>query len=533
IAQSAASTAEAERAEISIVETPVEDETKPVQEPGELATDEMAMPTSEATETATEEPAKSEASAAPSAEPETEPSPSLTNSINGMVWSDANADGVKDEDEIGIAGYAVELYRGGEKIDSVVTKENGSYRFAGLTPGEYKVGVQARTLDGTEYLIPIKSIQTGEDNKFDADFTSDEEIAFTGAITMAEDTLTEHMDAGMRSNMEIMPMNATGAYVVTGDTTGTNYGTFNNIQTALNACPRYGYASNPEPCTITVMANDPDTGAGTTGGSANASGEIRNQRITITSGPGGPYTLTRAVGSSPESKENRHFIVTGTAANKSSLTLSNITLSGHGLTSGRKSSGGIQVVDYSSLIINAGTTITKCYQYAGNGMGVYISPGQNSMTMTGGTISNNYTGTSGSAIGNGGGVMLGDFVTGGITITGGNITNNSVGNDGGGVYVGKDTPFKMTGGSITGNTAGNDGGGIFSANSGYRDPANVNSYANLSITGSAVVSGNTSGRTEVPPANASIYTTRATNPFPGTLLNNDNISYRNYCYVTY
>ena len=179
--------------------TPV-GETEPAQEPGG---EESASPAAGAAETG--EPAESEApqpaatpsaaqtsepgassspSAAPSVSPSPSPSAALESSISGTVWNDANANGVREEDEPGIAGYAVELQRGTQKVQTVLTDASGGYRFAGLAAGQYRVGVKAGVIGGTEYLVPVKSIQAGADNKFDADFSAEEAAAYSDTLTL-------------------------------------------------------------------------------------------------------------------------------------------------------------------------------------------------------------------------------------------------------------------------------------------------------------------------------------------------------------
>jgi predicted outer membrane repeat protein len=153
------------------------------------------------------------------------------------------------------------------------------------------------------------------------------------------------------------------------------------------------------------------------------------------------------------------------------------------------------------------------YSYAG---GVCISGGTFMMEDRA-TISGNTSG------GSGGGVC----VTGTFTMIGGKIMGNISGGAGGGVYVVGTSTLTMTGGSITENEATGDGGGIWTADYSYANPADVTAYANIDISGTATVANNEAGSTHEPPDNAADFTNRATNSFPGTLLNNDQINYRN------
>ncbi len=67
--------------------------------------------------------------------------------IGDFVWSDADADGVQDAGEIGLAGVDVELIDGtGAVVATTTTGSDGSYLFAGVTPGEYTVRIAAAEL---------------------------------------------------------------------------------------------------------------------------------------------------------------------------------------------------------------------------------------------------------------------------------------------------------------------------------------------------------------------------------------------------
>ncbi len=67
--------------------------------------------------------------------------------IRGKVFNDSNGNGLRDSGELGMAGWTVFLdknddgiYQPGiEKVR--VTNSNGDYRFAGLTPGTYRVRI--------------------------------------------------------------------------------------------------------------------------------------------------------------------------------------------------------------------------------------------------------------------------------------------------------------------------------------------------------------------------------------------------------
>lgn len=67
-------------------------------------------------------------------------------SIGGVVWHDINEDGVMDQDEPGIGGVEVQMYRtDGPEVSPpeilwrTFTAHDGSYRFDGLSAGHYEV----------------------------------------------------------------------------------------------------------------------------------------------------------------------------------------------------------------------------------------------------------------------------------------------------------------------------------------------------------------------------------------------------------
>ncbi len=67
--------------------------------------------------------------------------------IGDYLWSDADADGVQDPGEPGIGGVTMQLVDNmGMVVTSTTTAADGSYLFAGVTPGEYTVRVEASEL---------------------------------------------------------------------------------------------------------------------------------------------------------------------------------------------------------------------------------------------------------------------------------------------------------------------------------------------------------------------------------------------------
>ncbi|TWU03911.1 MSCRAMM family protein [Neorhodopirellula pilleata] len=65
--------------------------------------------------------------------------PPIQGSINGFVYTDNDFDGEFDSNEFGLPGIVVELFRGGEMIRTTQTQADGSYRFADLPAGTYRI----------------------------------------------------------------------------------------------------------------------------------------------------------------------------------------------------------------------------------------------------------------------------------------------------------------------------------------------------------------------------------------------------------
>ncbi|WP_217134702.1 DUF7507 domain-containing protein [Leucobacter chinensis] len=69
--------------------------------------------------------------------------------VSGIVWNDANGDGLRDETEHTLSGVTVVLTRGDQVIDRVKTDAHGEYRFSELTSGAIVVSVDAASLPPT------------------------------------------------------------------------------------------------------------------------------------------------------------------------------------------------------------------------------------------------------------------------------------------------------------------------------------------------------------------------------------------------
>ena len=85
--------------------------------------------------------------------------------LGDLVWSDLNADGVRQPDEPGVPGVAVRLLDGSNQVarDWVVTGSDGSFLFTDLVPGSYRVDVDLPA----DYLFTKKGF--GADPEADSD----------------------------------------------------------------------------------------------------------------------------------------------------------------------------------------------------------------------------------------------------------------------------------------------------------------------------------------------------------------------------
>lgn len=88
---------------------------------------------------------------------EPQPAPGV---ISGVVWRDfkpgGGKPGVVEPQELGIPGATVELKQGSSAVSTAKTGPDGSFKFEGLKPGDYQVGVAKKTFaapfKGTEWL---------------------------------------------------------------------------------------------------------------------------------------------------------------------------------------------------------------------------------------------------------------------------------------------------------------------------------------------------------------------------------------------
>ncbi|MCL2463060.1 MAG: hypothetical protein FWF44_10375, partial [Defluviitaleaceae bacterium] len=159
----------------------------------------------------------------------------------------------------------------------------------------------------------------------------------------------------------------TDRYLVTRDGDGYFVGAYHRLQDAADACGTDG------PYTIAATENDPDV----TDGADTYVTIPADKTVTLTSGLGGPYTITQP-------NAARHLNIEG------SLTMRDAVLDGN------NTRGGVRVAG--SLVMGGGSVITDCVS-ASDGGGVYVISG-GTFTMLGGSAV-----TGNSAAGDGGGIF--------------------------------------------------------------------------------------------------------------------------------
>ena len=111
-----------------------------------------------------------------------------TLSLGGTVWADANNNGTLDSGETGVAGATVQLLDGsGAVLNTTATGTDGTYSFAALAAGDYKVRLPSTDFTGTGPLVGFTS-STGTNGALTG--------SFEGAATPDPDTGADGDDNG-------------------------------------------------------------------------------------------------------------------------------------------------------------------------------------------------------------------------------------------------------------------------------------------------------------------------------------------------
>ncbi|MFT7608328.1 MAG: hypothetical protein ACI9MX_001388 [Candidatus Aldehydirespiratoraceae bacterium] len=111
-------------------------------------------------------------------------------SIGARVWLDRNANGIQEDDEVGLESLEVQLIdpATGPTIETTTTDANGNYGFIELAPGRYQVKV---VVPATHHISPANSgAADATDSNIDADGLSHE-------VTLASGDADLTIDAGL------------------------------------------------------------------------------------------------------------------------------------------------------------------------------------------------------------------------------------------------------------------------------------------------------------------------------------------------
>lgn len=60
-------------------------------------------------------------------------------SISGRVWIDANADKIRQDEELGLPGVEILLFQGWKPVLKTTTDARGNYKFSHLPKGSYSI----------------------------------------------------------------------------------------------------------------------------------------------------------------------------------------------------------------------------------------------------------------------------------------------------------------------------------------------------------------------------------------------------------
>tara|TARA_Y100001933_G_C19015145_1_gene571172 strand:+ start:9212 stop:20929 length:11718 start_codon:yes stop_codon:yes gene_type:complete len=111
-------------------------------------------------------------------------------SVTSYVWEDVNKDGLRDDDEPGLAGVTVHLLNASDQIiDSTVTDANGMYSFTGMSADDYRL--QFVPIAG--YVLSMEGMGINGETDSDVD-------ALTGKsdiITLTNSQYIDNVSAGM------------------------------------------------------------------------------------------------------------------------------------------------------------------------------------------------------------------------------------------------------------------------------------------------------------------------------------------------
>ena len=152
--------------------------------------------------------------------------------IGDLVWDDLNDDGIQDPGEPGLEGVTVNLLNAaGTVLTTTATNASGGYTFAGLVPGQYRIGFDLST-EASAFFYELTIPYAGTDDALDSD--PDPLTGLTGLNTVI-------------SGMDVTTIDA-GATIV------------NQLPTAVDDA---GTTPEDTPVVVGVLGNDSDPDGGT------------------------------------------------------------------------------------------------------------------------------------------------------------------------------------------------------------------------------------------------------------------------------
>jgi hypothetical protein len=92
--------------------------------------------------------------------------------IGDFVWADLNRDGIQNDNEVGLAGITIELYKGESKIAESITDEYGHYEFKNLPSADYRLKCIIK--DG--WAVTKRDVNSNSHDFFDSDANESGEI---------------------------------------------------------------------------------------------------------------------------------------------------------------------------------------------------------------------------------------------------------------------------------------------------------------------------------------------------------------------
>jgi protocatechuate 3,4-dioxygenase beta subunit len=158
--------------------------------------------------------------------------PALSQSLGDRVWLDANANGVQDTGEAGVAGVTVKLFdaTGTQLLATTRTDADGRYAFDGLAAGDYRVQI----VKPAAYQAFTQANQSGND-AVDSDVDAN---GLSGIVSLAAGQAEGSVDAGFALNPVALNFNFSGSSATDGTDGNTRSFTSGGVSVTAEAFSR-------------------------------------------------------------------------------------------------------------------------------------------------------------------------------------------------------------------------------------------------------------------------------------------------------